>query len=50
MGKKKKMVDWQAEEKAKQEPEKPMTREEIVKALDKVRQGRPRFRSSHGGQ
>lgn len=50
MGKKNKksLIDWQAEERAKTEPEKPMTREEVVKALDKVRRKRPCIRSSHG--
>lgn len=50
MGKRKSkhFVDWVAEQQATQEPEKPMTREEVVKALDKVRKKRPRIRS-HGG-
>lgn len=51
MGKKNKkpLIEWQQEQQAAQEPEKPMTREEIVKALDKVRKKRPRIKSSHGG-
>jgi hypothetical protein len=47
MAKKQKMVEWQQEEQAKQEPEKPATREELMKALIKIKRKRPLIKSSH---
>lgn len=47
MGKKRqKLIDWVEEQKA--EPEKPPTREELVKKLIRVRSKRPLIKSSHG--
>ena len=49
MGKKRqKLIDWVEEQKAQQEPEKPPTREELVKKLIRVRSKRSLIKSSHG--
>lgn len=44
MGKKKKLPEWQDEQK---QEDKPLTREELLKALLKLKRKRPLIRSSH---